>query len=158
MNLNTVILEIRPGPGGEEAKLWAADLSRMYSKFALLSGLKTIFLDENVLKIIGTNAFPLFKNEAGVHRVERVQEGLIVRGPLQRGLTDEPEHLHGVVVRLLPEFSVQPLEQPDRLGVPGPPQIVGDLQQGLQRLGEIGDNAEGADSGLAGVQHGGCPL
>lgn len=72
MNLNTAILEIRPGPGGEEAKMWADDLMRMYSKYAEIKGWKTNLIDESVLKISGEGAYTALKNEAGVHRVQRV--------------------------------------------------------------------------------------
>ncbi|MCL5090820.1 MAG: PCRF domain-containing protein [Patescibacteria group bacterium] len=72
MNPNTVTLEIRPGPGGEEAKLWANDLLRMYSKYALSQSWKIIPIDEGVIKVSGLNAFPAFAHEAGVHRVQRV--------------------------------------------------------------------------------------
>lgn len=72
MNLNVVTLEIRPGPGGEEAKLWANDLLRMYSKYALSKGWKVNFIDEGIIKFGGPNCFIELKNEAGVHRVQRV--------------------------------------------------------------------------------------
>ena len=67
-----VILEIRPGTGGEEAKLFAHDLNNLYSRFALSQKLEVIPLDENVIKIKGKSAYSLFQNEAGVHRVQRV--------------------------------------------------------------------------------------
>lgn len=66
------ILEFRPGPGGEEAKIWAQDLMRLYTRFANLKGWKVIQIDDLVIKINGKNAFELLKNEAGVHRVQRV--------------------------------------------------------------------------------------
>ena len=72
MNPNTVILEIRPGPGGDEAKLWADDLLRMYSKYANFKNWKVNFIDDHVLKISGQDCYKAFKNEAGVHRVQRV--------------------------------------------------------------------------------------
>jgi len=72
MNPNTVILEIRPGPGGDEAKLWAEDLLRMYSKYANLKNWKINFIDDHILKISGQDCYKAFKNEAGVHRVQRV--------------------------------------------------------------------------------------
>ncbi len=74
MNTNIVILEIRPGVGGEEAKIWANDLLRMYLKFANSQGWKTTLIDENTVKISGPEVFNLLKNEAGVHRVQRVPE------------------------------------------------------------------------------------
>jgi len=72
MNPNIVTLEIRPGPGGEEARLWASDLGRMYSRYAASQGWKVIPIDEGVIKISGPNAYNILKNEAGVHRVQRV--------------------------------------------------------------------------------------
>lgn len=72
MNPNVVTLEIRPGPGGEEAKLWAADLLRMYTKYAQNQGWRVVLLDEGVIKISGQGAYEALKHEAGVHRVQRV--------------------------------------------------------------------------------------
>jgi len=74
MNPNIVILEIRSGAGGEEAKIWASDLLRMYTRFANSQGWKTILIDEGVVKINGPEAFQKLKNEAGVHRVQRVPQ------------------------------------------------------------------------------------
>jgi len=67
-----VILEIRPGTGGEEAKIFASDLQNMYTRFALSQKLEVIPLDENIIKIKGSQAYSLFKFEAGGHRVQRV--------------------------------------------------------------------------------------
>lgn len=67
-----VILELKGAAGGEEAKSWAQDLIRMYTRFSELKGFKVETLDENVIKIIGNGAFGAFKYEAGVHRVQRV--------------------------------------------------------------------------------------
>ena len=72
MNPNIITLEIRPGPGGEEAKLWADDLLRMYSKYAISQSWKVTYIDEGVIKISGLGCYEAFKNEAGVHRVQRV--------------------------------------------------------------------------------------
>ena len=69
---NVAIIEIRAAAGGDEAKIWAQDLTRMYAKFAQKKGWKTTSLTENVLRIKGNNAFEVFKFEAGVHRVQRV--------------------------------------------------------------------------------------
>ncbi len=67
-----VILEIRPGTGGEEARIFASDLQNMYARFALSQKLEVIPLDENIIKIKGKKAYSLFKFEAGGHRVQRV--------------------------------------------------------------------------------------
>lgn len=68
----SVILEIRPGTGGEEAKIFASDLQNMYTRFALSQKFAVIPLDENIIKIKGNQAYSLFKFEAGGHRVQRV--------------------------------------------------------------------------------------
>ncbi len=76
------LLEIRAGTGGDEASLFAADLVRMYSRFAEVRGWKTEVLEnspsdvggtkETVLKISGEDVFRVLKYESGVHRVQRV--------------------------------------------------------------------------------------
>lgn len=76
------IVEFRPGAGGEEAKIWADNLKRMYMRFAEQITLKYQFLDENTLLFTGRPTDPdlpqgpygLFKWESGVHRVQRVPE------------------------------------------------------------------------------------
>lgn len=78
------ILEIRAGTGGEEAALFAGDLSRMYQRYAELQGWKTEILSlsdserggfkECILTLSGTNVFSRLKFESGVHRVQRVPE------------------------------------------------------------------------------------
>lgn len=74
MNPNTVILEIRPAAGGDEAKIWAEDLLRMYTRFALSQNWKVEPLGEGVVKINGDGAFDKLKMEAGVHRVQRIPQ------------------------------------------------------------------------------------
>jgi len=76
------ILEIRAGTGGEEAALFAADLFRMYSRFAERAGWKVELLDasptdtggykEIIASISGERVYSKLKWEAGVHRVQRV--------------------------------------------------------------------------------------
>lgn len=76
------ILEFRQGTGGDEAKLWAQELQRMYIRFAENIKLKVEFINDQVLKIKGATklggletkqtAYQLFKHESGVHRVQRV--------------------------------------------------------------------------------------
>lgn len=68
----TVYVEIRGATGGDEAKIWADDLYRMYLRFAQKKNWKVTPIDEGVLKITGPEAFDLLKNESGVHRVQRV--------------------------------------------------------------------------------------
>jgi peptide chain release factor 1 len=77
-----VIVEIRAGTGGEEAALFAADLFRMYSKFAERQGWLTELFSANrtgiggfkevIFRISGENVWQKLKNEAGVHRVQRI--------------------------------------------------------------------------------------
>ena len=78
------ILEIRPGTGGEEASLFAADLARMYQRHAERMGWRFEVLDSQMsdlggLKeltalISGEGVFARLKYESGVHRVQRVPE------------------------------------------------------------------------------------
>lgn len=66
------IIEIRQGTGGDEAKIWANDLLRMYLRYAEQLGLKIEYLDDLVIKLKGKTAYSTFKYESGVHRVQRV--------------------------------------------------------------------------------------
>jgi peptide chain release factor 1 len=70
--IQVAIIEVRGAAGGEEAKIWASDLLRMYTRFAQGQGWKTELVAENTLKVSGENAFKLLENESGVHRVQRV--------------------------------------------------------------------------------------
>lgn len=65
-------IEIRQAAGGDEARLWAGDLLRMYLKYATKRGWRTSPIDERTLVVTGTNVFDLLKNESGVHRVQRI--------------------------------------------------------------------------------------
>ena len=77
-----VILEIRAGTGGDEASLFAADLLRMYTRFAENRGWKVESLDtspsdvggfkEVIVKVSGDDVYRVMKYESGVHRVQRV--------------------------------------------------------------------------------------
>ncbi len=77
-----VIMEIRAGTGGEEAALFAADLARMYMRYAESKGWKTEILSANptdiggykeiIFLIKGKGAYSRLKYESGVHRVQRV--------------------------------------------------------------------------------------
>lgn len=98
-----VILEIRAGTGGEEAALFAADLLRMYLKFAERKGWAAEITDANETElggykevtcmIHGKNAYSLLKFESGVHRVQRVPD------------TESAGRIHtsAVTVAILPE-------------------------------------------------------
>jgi len=78
------ILEVRAGTGGEEAALFAAELFRMYQRYAGLRGWRFELLDlsetgiggvkEAAASITGRNVFARLKYESGVHRVQRVPE------------------------------------------------------------------------------------
>jgi len=71
-NFQVAIIEIRPGVGGEEAKIWADDLFRMYFRFAEKQGWKAEVIQSGVLRIVGPQAYEKLKNESGVHRVQRI--------------------------------------------------------------------------------------
>ncbi|PHS78647.1 MAG: peptide chain release factor 1 [Rhodospirillaceae bacterium] len=78
------ILEVRAGTGGDEAALFAADLMRMYQRFADNQGWKFELMDVNetgiggykeaIASISGRGVFAKLKFESGVHRVQRVPE------------------------------------------------------------------------------------
>lgn len=83
--MNKIILEIRAGTGGEEAAIFAADLARMYQKYAAKKGWGFVILDFSPSGLNGyktliaeissktaENIYEIFKNEAGVHRVQRI--------------------------------------------------------------------------------------
>ncbi len=72
INNSIAIIEVNPGVGGDEAKIWMKDLLDSYLKFADREKFAVTFLDENILRIKGNEAFTLFKNETGVHRVQRI--------------------------------------------------------------------------------------
>ena len=78
------ILEIRAGTGGDEAALFAADLVRMYTRFAERHGLKVEPISvsdgtlggirEAIISVKGVDGYGMFRRESGVHRVQRVPE------------------------------------------------------------------------------------
>jgi len=72
MNPDIAILEFRPGPGGEEARIWAGDLLRMYLRYAGLCGWKIEQISDTVIRIRGPQVFTKLQYEAGTHRVQRV--------------------------------------------------------------------------------------
>ena len=77
-----VIMEVRAGTGGDEAALFAADLYRMYTRYAEAQGWKTEVMNTNytdvggykeiTFMITGKGAYSKLKFEGGVHRVQRV--------------------------------------------------------------------------------------
>ena len=106
---NTII-EIRAGTGGEEANLFAADLMRMYSKYAETKGWKIEVLSSNptgiggfkevIFLVNGKDAYGTLKYERGVHRVQRVP------------VTESSGRIHtsAVSVAVLPEAEAVDVE------------------------------------------------
>ena len=74
LDRRNVIIEVKGAAGGDEAKIWARELLRMYQRYAEIKKLPMEFLDETAFKIKSPNAFGIFKYEAGVHRVQRIPE------------------------------------------------------------------------------------
>ncbi len=82
LDAKNIILEIRAGTGGEEAALFAADLFRMYNRYAEIMGWKVELMDSNetgtggfkevVASITGKQVYSRLKFESGTHRVQRV--------------------------------------------------------------------------------------
>lgn len=79
-----VYIEIRAGAGGDEAGIFAADLLRMYARYAEMRKWKTQIIDENstgvggykevIMSVKGKGAYSRLKFESGVHRVQRVPQ------------------------------------------------------------------------------------
>ena len=112
------IFEIRPGAGGDEASLFAAELFRLYQKYCENHALKLEMLSENlndaggvkeaIFKVSGDNAYGQLKFEGGVHRVQRVP------------VTESQGRIHTstVTVAVLPEAQESDLEiNPDDLRI-----------------------------------------
>lgn len=104
------IVEIRAGAGGDEASLFAAELYRMYLKYAESHSLKTELISQNeneaggmkevIFKVSGDNAYGQLKFEGGVHRVQRVP------------VTESQGRIHTstATVAVLPEAAEEDLE------------------------------------------------
>lgn len=98
-----IILEIRAGTGGDEAALFAAELFRMYSRYAETRNWRVEIMDHNstgvggmkevIAMIHGQGAYSVFKFESGTHRVQRVPETE----------TQGRIHTSAVTVAVLPE-------------------------------------------------------
>ncbi len=109
-----VVLEVRAGTGGDEATLFAAELFRMYSRYAEQQGWKVNILDlseseaggiKDVEAIVeGKGAFSRLKYEGGVHRVQRVPQ------------TEASGRIHtsAVTVAVLPEAEEVEIEVADK--------------------------------------------
>ncbi len=113
-----ILLEIRAGTGGEEAALFAADLFKMYCRYAELKAWKIETLSQNatgiggfkeiIVLIEGKNVYSRLKYESGVHRVQRVPE------------TEAQGRIHtsAVTVAVLPEAEEVDVEiNPDDLRI-----------------------------------------
>lgn len=107
------IMEIRAGTGGEEAALFAADLFRMYIRFADSRGWKHEMLDasasdvggykEAIFSVQGDDAFRLLRFEAGTHRVQRVPateaQGRIHTSAATVAVLPEAEEMDAIEIR-----------------------------------------------------------
>jgi len=81
-NPKSIIVEIRAGVGGDEAALFASDLLRMYTRYSQEKNWDVFMISENkneiggikevIFEIKGKEAYSDLKNEAGVHRVQRI--------------------------------------------------------------------------------------
>jgi len=72
MSPQKAYLEVRAAAGGNEAKIWATDLLRMYMRYATKKNWKVSPIDEGTIQVSGSGVFDAFKNESGVHRVQRI--------------------------------------------------------------------------------------
>lgn len=117
-NQRNVILEIRPGTGGDESELFAGELFRMYQRYCDKVGFKMKILDSNisdlgglkqvVAEITGDHVYQTLKYEGGVHRVQRVPK------------TEKSGRIHtsAVSVVVMPEVETREVEiRPDDLKI-----------------------------------------
>jgi peptide chain release factor 1 len=107
-----IIVEIRAGAGGDESALFAAELFRMYAKYAEAQKWKTHIISaskneiggykEVIFEVSGKKVYSKMKYESGVHRVQRVPE------------TEKAGRVHTstVTVAVLPEFEAVDLDIP----------------------------------------------
>jgi len=110
MDEKNVIIEIRPGAGGDESELFAAEMLRMYLRYAERRGWKADILDSQTtgiggiksvtFKISGDKVYSKMKYESGVHRVQRTPE------------TEKQGRIHTstVTVAVLPEAAEADIE------------------------------------------------
>lgn len=152
---SSAILEFRAGTGGDEAKIWAEDLLRMYVRYAKNKGLKVKFIDNDVIKILGQSQlvlekpigdqqqeaekikksfypYQLFKQEAGVHRVQRI--------PVTE--TQGRIHTSTASVAVLPEIKTQEIEVKDE-----------DLEWEFMRSGGAGGQSVNKTSSAVRLTH-----
>lgn len=95
LDSRNIILETKGAAGGDEAKIWAGELLRMYTRYCEMNKIPFEILDETAVRVSGHNAFETFKFEAGVHRVQRVPE------TEKRGRI----HTSTAIVSVLPELE-----------------------------------------------------
>lgn len=95
LDKRSAILEVKGAAGGDEAKNWARELMRMYTRFAEENKYTVEQIDDNSVKFTQKGTFGLLKYEAGVHRVQRVPE------TEKRGRV----HTSTAVVSVLPELE-----------------------------------------------------
>lgn len=74
LDQRNAVMEIRAGTGGEEAGLFAADLERMYLRYAESKGWRVSRMSEGFFTVIGEGAYGMLRFEGGTHRVQRVPE------------------------------------------------------------------------------------
>ena len=149
------IVEIRAGAGGDEAKIWATDLLRMYQRYAESKNLKIELIDDLVFKVKGKaelpiikvdedekvteteeterlSPFELFRYESGVHRVQRIP-------------TTESQgriHTSTASVAVLPEIHSQTIEIKDE-----------DLEWSFMRAGGAGGQSVNKTSSAVRLVH-----
>lgn len=109
-NIRSIYFEIRAGVGGEEAALFARDLWRMYLKFFEKKNFKVTILDSLetnlggiktlIAEVSAPDIYKLLKNEAGVHRVQRIP------------LTEKSGRIHTSTasVAIIPKVNSLPIE------------------------------------------------
>ncbi len=117
-NQRNVILEVRPGTGGDEAELFAGQIFRMYQKYCEKMGFKIRLLDSNfsdlggvkqvVSEVRGDHVYQFLKYEGGVHRVQRIPK------------TEKSGRIHtsAVSVVVMPEIEAKEVTiRPDDLKI-----------------------------------------
>jgi peptide chain release factor 1 len=131
MDRKNTILEIRSGEGGEEAALFAADLFRMYSRYAEVKGWKIEILNlsesatggtkECIALVVGKDVYSQLRFEGGVHRVQRVpateQQGRIHTSTATVAVLPEADDVDVVVEEKDLEISIAASGGPGGQGV-----------------------------------------
>jgi len=127
-DVDSVLLEIRAGTGGEEAALFAADLLNMYARFAERRGWRTEILSasptdlggfrEVIVNVKGEGVYQQLAYEAGVHRVQRVPkteaQGRIHTSAATVAVLPEPEDVEVEI-----DWNNDVIEHVSRAGGPG---------------------------------------